>query len=144
MKQGWTLGLLGSAPVEPILAALDGSVTQTIGKYECGLWDQTSPIVVVTKNQTHLEQLVQNRFFRRHPSFKIVSSSSHKGFIVQSQYNIWEYSCSQSMKEVTDKQKFWILTLLVPEGGRSAPPFGKSRRRPPYGPKCALILLDFS
>ena len=27
------------------------------------------------------------------------------------------------------------LTLLVPGGGgRSAPPFGKSRQRPPYGP----------
>jgi hypothetical protein len=42
----------------------------------------------------------------------------------------------------TQSQVF--LTLLVPRGvgrGRSVPPFRKLRRRPPYGPKCALILF---
>ena len=107
VKHRWTLGLLGSSRVEPFLAALDVSVSRKIDKIKCGFWDQITPIILVTSNQTRLDSFMQNKFFKRHQNFRILSPSSRKGFILQSQYHFWDNSWVNQITEITeDKELF--------------------------------------
>ena len=78
---------------------MDSSITVKIDKISCGLWDQNIPIIIVMKNISNLDTLLENSYYRRHSNIRIISAKT-KNVVDQVQFNVWSQEWEHSVVNI--------------------------------------------
>ena len=106
-----TIAFINSGEIPHLLKTLDGSVTKTVDRIDCGLWDQTIPMFIFITNFHEIDTFLSNKYFVRHSNIRIISSNSRG--LSQIQYDVWQQVWSQPL--ISIKQNRFNVGELNPK-----------------------------